>query len=659
MTATGRALRAALRALDSAPSDARRLLRAFEARRHEAHAAERVAAGLIAFDARLYDDALDWLQEVGRLDDPLATGALTQAASLAQQVGWNHRALALMDARQALQPDHAPTRQRRAGLLAQARNLEDAAAVLAEGPAGGGGALLRAEVLVQLRDPDAAAAVAEAAALSDDPVLVAALWGRLGEHRRALAALGDGADLAPVRALTLLRAGQYAEAQECAGRAQGPLAAMVRGAVLLAQGPPLFAVGDAEEALPQLDAALAGAPHLGEARIWRAEAHIRLGDDAAALADLEEGVVQSGGYVLAARLLRYLLEVRADGVGAVDGPLQRVLEPLAPLIPSRGGRRVNAGILEELGPGLRELGFGDAELTQLTRASGVESVVPVILTRLGGDRSPRGPDSPRAQARRTLELIRTMSPERALERFGRLDLAGSSMGVVHRGELRLWMGDWEGAVADFEESLAMNRHTRWGWIGQLGARGLGGDPERALAVGAKGVAVMGGYGPSHYVYRAEAARLLGRVDAARADLELAVELNPTRLGAWVTLALLVAEQGDGARLQSLMAHLAPRAAGHLARAARETGTDLAMLWPDGGGVGADPQALRPLLTRAHAMMRGNRSSSCLTWFTSDGELRLTHRPRANAPNDPSRIEASTRRRRAANLLDVSARSSRG
>ena len=56
--------------------------------------------------------------------------------------------------------------------------------------------------------------------------------------------------------------------------------------------------------------------------------------------------------------------------------------------------------------------------------------------------------------------------------------------VVHRAELLLWMGRYEEARAAFERSLELNRHTRWGWIGQLGNESFLGDPERALALSA-------------------------------------------------------------------------------------------------------------------------------------------------------------------------------
>ena len=651
---------AALAALPDAPSEARRLLDRVDPLLPAAAPATRLAAGLVAFEARRYARALDHLAAVGRSGHPLATGALTQAASLAAQLGWTHQALELLTARQALQPAHVGTRQKMADLLAQTRNYEAAAAVLAAGPTGRRGALLHAEMLLALGDPGAARAIDAVEAAVEDPLVLAGLLGRSGAPDRAadvLARAPQTQDTRAARALCLLRAGRFGAALEASQ--DDPTSLMVRGAALLAAGPPLYAVGRSAEALLLLDAAILAQPQGGEARLWRAEARLRLGDEAGALEDIDRGVLLSGGYVLGARLMRYLLEVRAARRSTLGGVVTRVLEPLAPLIPGRSARRINAGILEELGPGLRSLGLSGATLATLAERSGVERVLPDVIVRLGGDRSPRGPDSPRAQARRTLELIRSAPPAAVLARFAALNdaLGPSSMGVVHQGELRLWMGDWAGAIADFGEALRRNRHTRWGWIGQLGSEAVGGDPERALAVGARGVEVMGGYGPSHYVYRAEALWRLDRHAEARADLEEAVGLNPTRIGAWLTLAVVTAEQGDGARLTDVLEHLVPRVAPMLSMAAQATGTPLETIWRDDGSLGSDRAALLPVLRAARVMMRGNRSSSCLTWFAPDGSLRLTHRPRPSG-NDPSRTGSDVRRRRAAQLLALSAASPR-
>lgn len=58
-------LERALRALDDSPSDARRLLDALGPRLRRADPAARIAAGLIAFEARRYDDALGWMESAG------------------------------------------------------------------------------------------------------------------------------------------------------------------------------------------------------------------------------------------------------------------------------------------------------------------------------------------------------------------------------------------------------------------------------------------------------------------------------------------------------------------------------------------------------------------------------------------------------------------
>ena len=57
-----------------------------------------------------------------------------------------------------------------------------------------------------------------------------------------------------------------------------------------------IAQGEAKEARVLLDASVAADASRGEAQIWRAEARLRLGDEAGALVDLDEGVAV-GGYL--------------------------------------------------------------------------------------------------------------------------------------------------------------------------------------------------------------------------------------------------------------------------------------------------------------------------------------------------------------------------
>src|SRR5262249_17472258 len=144
----------------------------------------------------------------------------------------------------------------------------------------------------------------------------------------------------------------------------------------------------------------------------------------------------------------------------------------------------------------------------------------------------RPPDSPRDLSRDAMQLIRIASPEEA---FRRLDAVAarfpdSSMPLVYRGELQLWLGRYPEARADLRAAIALVKQTRWAWYGLACIDLVAGDPERALATCARGIKVMENTeGPVALLVRGEAYRLLGRLDDARAELRRSCELNPTRL----------------------------------------------------------------------------------------------------------------------------------
>ena len=125
-------------------------------------------------------------------------------------------------------------------------------------------------------------------------------------------------------------------------------------------------------------------------------------------------------------------------------------------------------------------------------------------------------------------------------------------------------------------------------------------------------------GPAGFVYRGEAERLLGDLEADRRDLETALAINDQRLGAWLNLALVRAELGDDAGFEAAWEHLEVAARGLLSDAALELGVTL---WGDPGECAS--AATRVLaIRRALAMSRGNRSTGHTTYFTASGRLRF-------------------------------------
>jgi tetratricopeptide (TPR) repeat protein len=234
------------------------------------------------------------------------------------------------------------------------------------------------------------------------------------------------------------------------------------------------------------------------------------------------------------------------------------------------------------------------------------------LTRL----PPSGRDGPRFASRRALELLRSRSLDDTLRAFAELEhtYPQSSLPACHHAEALLWAGRLDEAEKEFRRALSLVRGTRFAWIGLTGVACLRGRFDEALRISAEGVETMGRTeGPAVFVYRGEVLRHLGRLDEARRDLERAIELSPRRLSATLNLALV----DDDARLQAMVFDRAP---GLVSDAAYELRRD-----------GVASPSRRGILERALVMLRGNRSTSLITYWC-EGRMRLVTNEAGAAAN---------------------------
>lgn len=218
------------------------------------------------------------------------------------------------------------------------------------------------------------------------------------------------------------------------------------------------------------------------------------------------------------------------------------------------------------------------------------------------------PPYPRNLGRLTQMLIRVRSPDAVRVEFDRLVAQHPNDPTVftYRGEFQIWMGDYAGATADFETALALDKETTWAWIGMAAAQMGTGQLHRALDTLAEGIVTVKYEGPTVFVYRGETRRLLGELDAAAADLKQATDDKPQRLSAWINRALVAEAQGNDA----------PTAVLSEAIAATNPG-----FWHDVRQHEAGAE--RPL-EACLALMRGNRSSTVLTYRTATGTVRLAN-----------------------------------
>jgi tetratricopeptide (TPR) repeat protein len=162
-------------------------------------------------------------------------------------------------------------------------------------------------------------------------------------------------------------------------------------------------------------------------------------------------------------------------------------------------------------------------------------------------------------------------------------------------------------------------------------------------------------GPVAFLYRGEAYRCLGRLDEARDQLLRACELHPTRLSAWINLALVHGAAADHLQQRRVFARIARTAPALLSEAAQEIGADTFDAIVLAGPVGAsdttepvDGAHLDRVLRHCLEMMRGNRSSSCVTYFTADGALHYVPQRHDAAPV----VDAGAEAREIAEIRDL-------
>lgn len=179
---------------------------------------------------------------------------------------------------------------------------------------------------------------------------------------------------------------------------------------------------------------------------------------------------------------------------------------------------------------------------------------------------------------------------------------------THRGELLLWSGRYREATLDFEAALAQSELTVWAYIGLALCQMLQENAEAALATLDR-AARNTWAGPTTPLVRGEALRRLGHADQAREHLGRAVELAPGRISAWVNLALLELGAGRRPELRAALRQIIERAPSLVRDLAHDRGRTLPL---------DDPARLASDLEHTLTMMRGNRSSRMITYFTADG-----------------------------------------
>jgi hypothetical protein len=121
--------------------------------------------------------------------------------------------------------------------------------------------------------------------------------------------------------------------------------------------------------------------------------------------------------------------------------------------------------------------------------------------------------------------------------------------------------------------------------------------------------------PNSSACTAESHLLLGDFERAEADYRVALEGHPTRVSAWLGLALAQHQQGADHR------HA-------LAQVRRVTPVFYRQWQREAGSLHGNSSATPDQLQHAFTMLRGNRGSGLITWWTADGAFHGEHVARA-------------------------------
>ena len=577
------------------------------------------------FAQGLYDEASDALTAAAR--DAAAPALRRDARALHGELLWqsgrHHEALTALDAALARDPDSAALHCLAMvfrGEHHDPRAADHARALVALSDGDPGPTLRAARALLALGLDDEARRVA--APLRDDdaaPVTqlldLAALYEGAGDYASADALYARALALEPANPGALLGAGTLGawrgESHTARARAEAVLAAQPDAAAALClRGAAHMLDGDAARALDDFNRAEAvtSAPD-PVTSVWRAEALLRGGRYAEAVAEARRGGVRSDDISshVAAQLVIALAQIREGTFpGMPEYVLKQALATLradaAPLRP-RDAAVPYEDLVAQLEKSLAKLRGNRSPAATYVRHDG-------SLTRLDA------PFSPRVASKRALwRFVSTGDPREALAAFDAVHARAPDAAEPYnyRGELYLYLGDAAAARREFERAIARYERSRWAYIGLAGAAVLEARYEEALGHIASSVSLAGPPGPTAFVYRGEAHRRLGHRAEARADLETCVRAHPQRIGAWVNLALLSVAEGDLHGAHATLDTLRHRAPGFVADAARGLQTSPAAL--------TDAPALAALFEEMLAMLRGNRGSSCVTYFTRDGTLR--------------------------------------
>lgn len=246
------------------------------------------------------------------------------------------------------------------------------------------------------------------------------------------------------------------------------------------------------------------------------------------------------------------------------------------------------------------------------------------------------PPTPRDEAVQALNSVRHVGA--AAAEAALISLRESHPRAVHPltylGELYLWLGRYDDAFRAFDGAGRIER-ARWGSIGVLAVLVFTGHTRFARAAAFHAAQSFPPLrGSTLPVYRGILRRRIGDLEGAIEDLRAAIEVKASRIGARMELCLALRAAGRRAEALEHATAIVRDGAPILVDAAETRGIDWRL--EPGVLVGDD------VLEAALGAMRGNRSSSLVTWIDRAGGLRVLE-PRWALEQDAKRALEPPRR----------------
>ncbi|MEM7155599.1 MAG: tetratricopeptide repeat protein [Myxococcota bacterium] len=369
-----------------------------------------------------------------------------------------------------------------------------------------------------------------------------------------------------------------------------------------------------EDARTMLQQVLVQHPRDWVASTWLTEAHLRLGDIEAAEQALKDArsVHDSPIHTLLQGAMLSLVELRRhdefkelladwDEPWSIEDAAQSpgphpardyVLSILPSFRGSRGENLTRVSPLADGPTGVRPVATSKRDSRSESRQASAEAVKSIVLR----------------------------PPEAVFEAFEQIiaQYPDSPHPWCYRGEVRLWLGDFDGAMADFDAAMLRDK-ARWAFIGRAAIHLMAGRREEGLAqIDACQKSFDAVPSATTHIYLGEADRKEGKLDSALTELRESVRVKPGRISGWINLALThhaLGQPESATEISARVCRVAPRLVRDAAAAAGFELPPATTAWIP------STEQLAPVLERSLEMMRGNRSSHTVTYFDRDGVFR--------------------------------------